>query len=158
MVDVSIIVPVYNVETYFTDNEEVFVIEMNPRQAGNYIPQLIQQHTGVNFCKLLVSTAVGDMSYFESLKSFKRDNNFVTLQVVFAKESGFLQEIYISPEIKPYIKWVDQKIQIGEEIIEGTNAFDAIAFIDMQFDSFERQHYFTDNIEEFIYPIVNNKK
>lgn len=144
----------YNVETYFTDKDEVFVIEMNPRQAGNYIPQLIEQHTGVNLCKLLVSTSVGDMTYFNELKSFERECNYVTLQVVFAKECGILSDIFISPEIKPYIKWIDQIIQIGDEIIEGANAFDAIAFIDMQFDTYERQHYFTDDIEKYIYPIV----
>lgn len=144
----------YNVETYFTDEGDVFVIEMNPRQAGNYIPQLIQQHTGVNFCKLIVSTAVGDMSYYTELKTFKRECNFVTLQVVFAKKSGVLKKVYISPEIKPYVKWIDQRIMNGDEIVEGANAFDAIAFIDMQFDSYELQHYFTDKIEEFIYPII----
>ena len=146
----------YNVETYFTEDDDVFVIEMNPRQAGNYIPQLIKQHTGVDFCKLLVSTAVGDMSYYNELKSFERYCNYVTLQVVFAKQTGVLKKIEINPEIMPYIKWIDQKINNGELIMEGSNAFDAIAFINLQFNSYETQHYYTDEIEKYIYPIVES--
>ena len=129
---------------------------MNPRQAGNYIPQLIKQHTGVDFCKLLVSTAVGDMSYYNELKSFERYCNYVTLQVVFAKQTGVLKKIEINPEIMPYIKWIDQKINNGELIMEGSNAFDAIAFINLQFNSYETQHYYTDEIEKYIYPIVES--
>lgn len=144
----------YNVETYFTKEDEVFVIEINPRQAGNYIPQLIEQHTGVNLSKLIVSTAVRDMTYFNELKTFERKCNFVTLHVVFAKQNGRLECIHISPEIEPYIKWIEQRIKNGEKVKAGVNAFDALAFIDMEFDTYERQHYFTDEIEKYIYPIV----
>ncbi len=144
----------YNVETYFTENDEVFVIEMNPRQAGNYIPQLIQQHTGVNLSKLLVSTAVNDKCYIDELRSFKREYNYVTLQVVFAKENGILEDIYISSDIKPYVCWIQRNVENGESVVKGINALDAIAFIDLQFETCEQQKLFTDNIEDHIYAIV----
>ena len=146
----------YNVETFFTESGEVFVIEMNPRQAGNYIPQLIEQHTGVNLSKLLVSVSVNDMRYYNYLKTFDRTNNFVTLQVVFSKNSGVLKEIYIDPEIKDYVLWIEQVIPLGCEVKKGKNGFDAIAFVDMQFEDYETQHRFTDNIENYIYPILEN--
>ena len=141
-------------ETYFTESGEVFVIEMNPRQAGNYIPQLIEQHTGVNLCKLLVTTAVNDMGYFESLKKFHRKNNYVTLQVVFSEKNGILKSVYIDPLIEKYVLWVDQVIECGSEVRRGINGFDAIAFVNMQFEDYETQHRFTDNIEKYIYPVV----
>jgi len=144
----------YNVETYYTKNGEVFVIEINPRQAGNYIPQLIEQHTGVSLTKLLVSTAVNDMSYYEYLKEFKRECNYVTLQVVFAKEDGIYEELYISPEIEKYIKWIDQVAQKGDIVEKGVNASKAIAYVDMEFDTYETQHKYTDSIEEYIYPVL----
>lgn len=144
----------YNVEAYLTDNDEVFVIEINPRQGGNHIPQLIEQHTGVNLSKLLVSTSVGDMTYYNDLKTFKRENNFVTMHVVYARENGILEGIYISPEIKPHIKWTEQRIPNGVKISKGSTVFDGIACVDLQFDSFEEQKYFTDQIERFIYPII----
>lgn len=144
----------YNVETYFTKDDDVFVIEMNPRQAGNYIPQLIEQHTGVNLCRLLVSTAVNDMSYFNELKSFVRTNNFVTLQVVFSKKTGIMESLYIDPEVKKYVQWINQSVLPGEVVKKGRNAFDAVAFVNLQFDTYENQHKYTDEIEKYIYPIV----
>lgn len=144
----------YNVETYEAPNGETFVIEINPRQAGNYIPQLIEEHTGVSLTKLLVSTAVDDMSYYEYLKTFERENNYITLQVVFSEEEGIFDQLHISPEIEKYVKWCEMSVKKGDKVVRGCNAAEALAFVDMQFESYEEQHYFTDKIEEFIYPIL----
>ncbi len=141
----------YNVETYFTKDGEVFVIEINPRQAGNYIPLLIKEHTGVDLFKLLVSTSVGDMSYYEYLKTFKRENNFVVCQVVFARQDGIYDGLYIDPEIKPYVQWIKGEAAIGTVVKNGGNAGDAVAFVDLKFDSYEMQHKCIDNIENYIY-------
>lgn len=144
----------FNMESYYTPDGKLFVIEINPRQAGNYIPQLIEQHTGVSLTKLLVSTAVNDMSYYEQLKSFKRENNFVTLQVVFAKKEGILSELYIDPRIAKYVKWVDQQVEVGSKIEKGINAGEALAFVDMQFEDYSTQQFYTRDIEKYIYAIM----
>ena len=85
---------IYNVESYFTE-DQVFVIEINPRQGGNFIPKLIQEHTGIDMYKLLVSAYVNDLSYYNSLKGYKRKNEFITLQTVFAKQKGSYKGLYI---------------------------------------------------------------
>lgn len=141
----------FNVETYFTTNHEVFVIEINPRQAGNYIPQLIKEHTGVDLTKLLVSTAVGDMTYFDELKSFERENNFITCQVVFAKSDGIYQGLYIDPQVKKYVQWIKEEYAFGDKVEKGVNAANAVAFVDLRFDNYETQHKFTDEIEKYVY-------
>ena len=146
----------FNVETYFTENDDVFVIEINPRQAGNHIPQLIEQHTGVNLTRLLVSTSVGDMGYYESLKEFSRKNNYVTLQVVFSKSDGTFSRLYISPEIEKYVVWIELKVKKGERVVKGTNATDAVAYVDLQFDSYETQHKYND-IERYIYLVLEGE-
>ncbi len=144
----------FNMESYYTPDGKLFVIEINPRQAGNYIPQLIEQHTGVSLTKLLVSTAVNDMSYYEQLKTFNRENNYVTLQVVFAKEEGVFSELYIDPKISKYVKWVDQTVQSGSVIERGINAGEAIAFVDLQFDDYDTQQAVTRDIEKYVYAIM----
>lgn len=144
----------YNVETYDTPDGDIFVIEINPRQAGNYIPQLIEEHTGVSLTKLLVSTAVGDMSYYNFLKTYQRENRYITCQVVFSKEDGIYEELYIDPAIEPYVKWKDICIHKGDAVVTGCNAAQALAFVDLEFDSFETQHQFTDEIERYIHVIL----
>lgn len=140
----------YNVETYFTEEHEVFVIEINPRQAGNHIPQLIQEHTGIDMEKLLVSTAVSDLSYYEELKTFKRRHQYITGHVVFAEDDGIYVGLEIDPEIKKYIQWIKEEASKGEYVRKGVNAADAVAFVDLKFDSFDEQHRYTDHIERYI--------
>ena len=62
----------YNVEGFFTKQGDCFVVEINTRPAGYYNPQHIQLCSGVDLTKLLLTTAVGDMWYYEALKSFRR--------------------------------------------------------------------------------------
>lgn len=146
-----------NVETYFTTEHEVFVIEINPRQAGNYIPQLIKEHTGLDLTRLLVSTAVNDMSYYEELKGFERENNFITCQVVFAKEDGIYRGLCISSEIKQYVQWIKEEATIGDSVVRGINAANALAFVTLKFDTYENQHRFTDEIQRYVFAIVEPK-
>ncbi|WP_182374000.1 GNAT family N-acetyltransferase [Holdemanella biformis] len=147
----------YNVEAYYTKNNDVFVIEINPRQGGNHIPQLIEQYSGVDFTKLLVSTAVNDMSYFRELDTFERTRKYVTHHVVFSKDSGVLDSIYIDESIKPYIKWMEQDIENGSMVHQCRNAFDAIACVNFEFDSCETQEFFVREIEKFIHPILREQ-
>lgn len=147
----------YNAETYFTTEGEVFVIEINPRQAGNHIPQLVEEHTGINLTKLLVSTAVGDLSYYNELKTYPRQCNYITMQIVFSKQAGVFRELYIDPEIKPFVKWIIPEAKPGDRVVRGRNAAEAVAFVDLQFDSYETQHRFTDDIEKYIRAVVTEE-
>ena len=56
-------------ELYFTDKNEPFVIEINTRQGGRNLPEFIEQFSSVNLTKLLVSTCVGEKSYYEEYKN-----------------------------------------------------------------------------------------
>ena len=90
----------FNVEGFFTDDGRFFVIEINPRPAGYYCQQDIQLFCGVDYTKLLVTTALGDMSYYEELKSFKRQENHILSYAVFSFRSGIFDHVHIDPDIR----------------------------------------------------------
>ena len=144
----------FNVETYITDKKDVFIIEINPRQAGDDIPTLIYEHTGIDLTKLLVSLTVDDDTYYNMIKSKNRDNNFITLQVVFPHNSGTYSGLFIHKDLKPYVKWVREFASIGEHIGKAQNAEDSVAYVDLRFDTRENQVKFTNDIEEYVYPII----
>lgn len=148
----------YNVETYFTENGEVFIVEINPRQGGNNLPLLVKEHSGLDLTRLLVSTTVGDMSYYNELKKITREHHFITQQVVFSREDGFYDGLFIAQEIQPFVKWIKEEYQKGEKIVNGINAADVVAFVDLEFKDYETQHYFTDEIEKYVYPLVKTYK
>ena len=150
----------YNAETYFTKDGECFVIEINPRQAGNHIPDLVFDHSGVNFTKLLCTTAVGDNEYLYNVIGLDRKNKPVTMYVVYSEHEGLYKGLKIDQSIEKNVVWTENLIEIGSTANRKNNAGDAIAFVRMEFDSVEQQGEITERISEYIIPIIeeNDRK
>ena len=141
----------FNLEAFFTLDHQVFVVEINPRQGGNCIPQSVKEHTGVDLTKLLVTTTVNDMSYCEELKTYQREHNFITCQVIIPRKKGIYTGLYVDSDILPYISWIKHVVQPGTAVARGKNAGETVAFVGMRFPSYEIQHKYTDEIERYVY-------
>lgn len=144
----------YNVEMYFTEKRELFVIEINARQGGNNIPHLIELHSGIDFDKLLVATAVGDMTYYDAIKNRKITPRYITQYVVFSRETGMLERLDIDESIGRFlIERVDVK-HVGDEVVAGVNAGDSIARLVFDFHDAETQLYYVERVEELVKPVI----
>ena len=143
-----------NVEMYFTQDNRLFVIELNPRQGGAGIPAFIFRHCGIDMYKLLVTTAVNDDRYFNSLKQFNRECHYVSRHSVFSHSAGVYKGIRCSPIIQKYVKKIEERIPCGEEVQACSNGTDVLAFVDLEFESYELQHRYCDDMEKYIMPII----
>lgn len=103
----------YNIEGFFTREGKFFVIEINPRQAGYYNPQHIELFCGVNLTKLLLSTAMGDSSYFEELKTFSRLRKYMIAYSVFSEKAGILDHVHVAPELRRHL--LEERFPLGEK-------------------------------------------
>ena len=145
----------YNVEMYFTTKGELFIIEVNPRQGGHLIPQWIQEHTGIDYTKLLVTTAVGEKDYLNAIKDLKPKKNYHTHHVVFSDCSGVLEGIEINPAIKEYVTDINFHRQCGERVSQRVYARDYIAYVSLEFPDREMQLACSrEQMELLIRPIV----
>ena len=90
----------FNVEGFFTKAGKYFIIEMNPRPAGYYSQQDIKMFCGVDLTRLLVTTAAGDMSYYEELKHFQRQRRNIIMYPIFSFRSGIFDHVHFDPTIK----------------------------------------------------------
>lgn len=145
----------YNAEMYFTKTGELFVIEINARQGGNNIPHLIELHSGIDYDKLLVTTAVGDKSYLREALNSKEAIRYITQYVVFGRNDGILSRIEIQPELEAYlIERTDLK-KPGDNVVTGTNAGDAISRLVFDFHDFDTQQHYVNDIESYISAIVD---
>ena len=145
----------YNVEMYFTTKGELFIIEVNPRQGGHLIPQWIQEHTGIDYTKLLVTTAVGEKDYLNAIKDLKPKKNYHTHHVVFSDSSGVLEGIEINPVIKEFVTGINYHRQCGERVNQRVYARDYIAYVSLAFPDREMQLACSrEQMESFIRPIV----
>lgn len=148
----------YNIEMYFTPKGELFIIENNPRQGGNRIPQLLKRHTGIDYDRLLVTTAVGDNAYFESVKRQEKKTNYLSQHIVFSNYNGILEKVEFKPEIQPYVKDVEYTKQPGDKVNQRNNSADCIAYVTLEFPDRETQLNYMSRIEELVYPKVKDRE
>lgn len=144
----------YNVEMYFTKRRELFVIEINARQGGNNIPHLIELHSGINFDKLLVTTAVNDMSYFDAVKEQEYTPRYITQYVVFSREAGKLERLDIDEGINEYLIERTDVRHAGEDVVVGVNAGDSVARLVFDFGDAKTQYYYVKRVENLIKPVI----
>lgn len=90
----------YNIEGFFTKEGRFFIIEINPRPAGYYNQQDMQLSSGIDYPRLLVTTAVGDMSYYEQLKNFQRKRRYILAYAVFSFSAGIFDHLYVAPSVR----------------------------------------------------------
>ena len=150
----------YNIEMYFTPKGELFIIENNARQGGNRIPQLLKQHTGIDYDKLLITTAVGDNEYYESIRSIHPKPNNLSQHIVFSNYNGVLERVEFKPEIQQYVTEVEYTKKAGDRVHQRNNSADCIAYVTLEFPDRETQLKYMGEgvIEELIYPIIKEKE
>lgn len=143
-----------NVEGYFTECGELFVIEINARQGGNNIPELICDHSGIDMYKLLISTCCGDDTYFNDIMDVRHQENCITNFVVFPARSGVLKGIYIDPELANYVYKITQNIPSGKAIRKAEDATDAVAMLRLRFPDQKTQLEWLPKLDDLIYAEV----
>ena len=142
----------FNVEGFFTKEGDFFVVEINVRQAGYYNPQHIQLSTGVDLTKLLLTTAAGDLQYYEELKCFRRTAKHLLSYSIFAPEEGLLDHVYIAPELQSRLVSYDDlyRLKKGDEVKDYKTAKWPIAQAAFAFDTAEELEEARSQIEELV--------
>ena len=146
----------YNVEGFFTHGGEFFVVEINARQSGYYNPQHIQLCSGVDLTGLLLSTAVGDMGYYEELKTFRRTAEKILSYSIFAGEDGRLDHVHIAPEMRARMLSYDslEHPEKGDMVRDYKTARWPIAQVAFRFDTEEELEEARSRIEDLVYVVL----
>lgn len=144
----------YNVEAYFNKEDLFFIIEINARQGGHGLPDYVKLATGIDFDKALVTTSVGDDEYFNEILEKKFTQKYATRHTIFGNKDGFLKDLYIAEEIKPYIVKIELEKKIGDAVEKRKNGSSYIGFVNLIFENYDMQHKYSEKIEEYVYPVI----
>ena len=144
----------YNIEGYFTNSGEFFIIEINVRQGGHEIPLFIEDFSNIDLSRLLVSTCVSDDSYWNNIKNYAANYNYVVKHTVFSRYSGIYHGLFISDEVKKYVKRLVELKNIGDKVDECVNGTNLVAIVDLFFDNALDQQRITSNIFDYIHVIL----
>lgn len=138
----------YNFDMRIDNDYNVYLMEVAPRDGGNYIPDVIRYATGVDLVECSVKAAMGEEITIPKNVSSK---GFWSYYAVHSLENGILDRIEISNEIdKKHI--VENHIikNPGDEIQSFTGANTTLGCLIMRFDSMEQMLDMMDHSEEWI--------
>ena len=140
----------YNIEMFFTADGEPFLIEMNPRQGGNYLPRYVQESCGIDMTRLLVTTAMGDGDYWNNLHHIRRKNNHIIHHMLYSHDDGIFRGLELNDIISPHILRIQIKPAVGDKIEKAHDGSYDIGYVDLRFDDAEKQMDTAMRIEELI--------
>ena len=137
----------YNFDIRIDSNYNVYLMEIAPRDGGNYIPQIIKYATGVDLVECSVKAAMGEQ--IDSVDLIDAEGYWAYF-AVHSLNDGLLKKIEISEEAKNHI--VENHIikNKGEQIFAFTGANTTLGILLMKFDCMEQMLNMMDNPEQWI--------
>lgn len=143
----------YNFDMRIDKDYNVYLMEVAPRDGGNYIPDVIKYATGVDLVELSVKAAMGEKIEIVSGEG----SGFYSYFAVHSLQDGILDEVKMTEEAKKHI--VENHIikKRGDQIQAFTGANTTLGCLIMQFDSMEQMLYMMDNSEEWCQVILKER-
>lgn len=138
----------YNFDLRIDTDYNVYLMEVAPRDGGNYIPQIIRYATGVDLVECSVLAAMGESI---DTSRFGTPSGFWAYYAVHSLHDGILEAIEIDEDVlKNNI--VENHIlkKPGDRIQAFTGANTTLGILLMKFESMEQMLHMMDHSEEWI--------
>lgn len=138
----------FNMEGFFTSNGEFFIIEINARQGGNFLPVFLQRFTGIDYNRLLVTTCVNDETYWNTIISSNLKRQNCIMHSVYSQKEGIYKGLSIKPVIKAYVTAITEMLSVGDKVKKYVDGTSVVASVLLDFNSLKELYDIT--------PIVND--
>ena len=141
----------YNFDVRIDENENVYLMEIGPRNGGNLIPQVIKYATGVDMVKYTILAALG-----EDCQDIKMVpvQGFWSSYIIHSNIKGILKEIKIAPELKKNIVEMEVLYKPGENIDAFTGSNGTLGTMILKYSSREEMLDKMDHMEKWLNVVV----
>lgn len=137
----------FNLELMFDTNNRLFVIEMNPRNGGNKIPELLKMATGVDLVKANIEASLGTQSV--SL-GHNKEGKYISTYVLHSSKDGILKSIRYDDSIRGNVLEIDMYKEVGDRVERFNNAEKLLGIVVLKFDSLDEMQRKLSHITELI--------
>ena len=143
----------YNFDMRIDKDYNVYLMEVAPRDGGNYIPDVIRYATGVDLVECSIRAALGEpVAIPEHIEA----NGFWSYFAVHSLEDGILDRIEIRPEAERLIVEDHIITKPGDRVTAFTGANTTLGCLLMRFDSMEQMLHMMDHSEEWIRVVLRD--
>lgn len=138
---------VFNLEIRVCENDEVYLMEVAPRNGGNSIPKIVKYAMDIPILEIALKMAVGEKVVLKGEKTIKGYwSNFA----INSNKNGKLKNIIISEEVKTKIVEQNMFVKKGGEVSEFLAAGAVLGVLIMKFSSREEMLEILENSEKWI--------
>lgn len=138
----------YNFDMRIDKDFNVYLMEVAPRDGGNYIPDVIRYATGVDLVDCAVRAAMNEPIDTEG---FGKPQGFWSYFAVHCAKSGILEGVEIAPEAeREHVVENHILYKPGDPVSAFTGANTTLGILIMKFDSEEQMLHMMDHAEEWI--------
>jgi biotin carboxylase len=142
----------YNFDARIDKDENIYLMEIGPRNGGNFIPQVIKYATGVDMIEYTIKAAMGEDCNDIKISEPK---GYWSYYAVHSLKSGILKEIKIKEEVKKNnIVESHMNYKIGDKVPAFVGANGSLGVLIMKFNSMEEMLDMMDNSEKWIKIVV----
>lgn len=139
----------YNFDIRVDDNGDVYLMEIGPRNGGDFIPQVTHYATGVDLVTYTIKAAMGENCNDLSMVEAKGFWGIALMHS--AKKSGILENIEIDEDFrKNNIVEYHQYCEIGDFIHNLYGSSDIFGTMILKFDSIEEATYKMNNLDNYV--------
>lgn len=136
----------YNFDMRIDQDYNVYLMEVAPRDGGNYIPDVIKYATGVNLVELSIKAAMGEPI---DCTNFQQPSGFYSYFAVHSLRDGSLEQVLFTEQGKAHILEDHLIKRPGDEVKAFTGANTTLGCLIMQFDDMEQMLHMMDHSDEW---------
>lgn len=137
----------FNIELLFDQNDDLYFIEMGPRNGGNMIPDLLSIISGKNMIAATIECAMGN---YDIDITFNDSNCYYATYNLHTNKNGIYQGIYFHKEVDQYIIRKEIYINKGDQVYYFDGANKAVGIIFMKFNNLTTMNELLKNINGLI--------
>jgi biotin carboxylase len=142
----------FNFDFMITTNDDIFVIEIGPRNGGNLIPQVTRYATGVDMLDYTVKAALGEDCSDLRMHDVK---GYYSSYMIHSRREGIFQRINISDDLKNNILEHNMYVEIGSFIESYQMAGCALGEMILKFESMDEMLHKMDNMDLYCNVLLN---
>jgi biotin carboxylase len=136
-----------NIEARITKSGTVYIIEVGPRNGGNFVP-IIQEHlTGFDFVSRIIFDALGEPF---PAQPYKRTNKVGAHYIIHAEKSGKFKRLIFNNQIKDHIFFYNLFKKEGEPVNKYIGSNTTIGVALLEFSSIEERDRLMKDIDHVI--------
>jgi len=137
----------YNIEVILDKDDNVYILELGPRNGGSYIPQLIEYATGVSLIDYTIKASVGmDCSELKMAET----KGFFSNYMILSTKDGIFKELWFDENFKKNnLLDVYCTYSKGDKVCAYQNTTHSLGTILFKAQSLEEMIEITNNIEKY---------